>query len=128
MLNRLFDFLTRKKSSTLSGTQISHDAEPPDVQTLTFDKPSSSPNQAFVKKSAGARPGTRNISRPPQGDGVSRKPIRDCSFGEILISKPIASALEDIGYKLPTEIQARAIPEFLAGSDLAGQALSLIHI
>ena len=124
MLNRLIDFLARKKNPTLSGTQISHDAEPPDVQTLTFDKPYSSPNQAFVKKSAGPRPGTRNISRPRQGDGVSRKPIRDCSFGEILISKPIAAALEEIGYKLPTEIQARAIPEFLAGSDLAGQAMT----
>ena len=55
---------------------------------------------------------------------MSRKPIRDCSFGDILISKPIASALEDIGYRIPTEIQARAIPEFLAGSDLAGQAMT----
>ena len=33
-------------------------------------------------------------------------------------------ALNDIGYTAPTDIQSRAIPPILAGSDLAGQAMT----
>ena len=41
-----------------------------------------------------------------------------------MVSEPIAKALDDLGYKIPTPIQEQAIPVFLNGSDLAGQALT----
>lgn len=41
-----------------------------------------------------------------------------------MVSEPIAKALDDLGYQYPTDIQEKAIPVFLSGSDLAGQALT----
>ena len=41
-----------------------------------------------------------------------------------MVSEPISKALQDMGYQNPTAIQEQAIPVFLDGSDLAGQALT----
>ena len=44
------------------------------------------------------------------------------AFAELGISSPILRALADVGYEVPTSIQARTIPALLAGRDLVGQA------
>ncbi len=44
------------------------------------------------------------------------------AFAELGISPPILRALADVGYEVPTSIQARTIPALLAGRDLVGQA------
>jgi ATP-dependent RNA helicase RhlE len=54
-----------------------------------------------------------------KGDESSQKTIMFDSLG---IIKPIMSALDEKGYKSPTEIQAAAIPEILAGRDILGCA------
>jgi ATP-dependent RNA helicase DeaD len=43
-------------------------------------------------------------------------------FGEIEVPVTIARALEKMGFSIPTEVQARAIPPLRAGKDLIGQA------
>ena len=43
-------------------------------------------------------------------------------FGEIEVPVTVARALEQMGYAIPTEVQARAIPPLRAGDDLIGQA------
>jgi ATP-dependent RNA helicase RhlE len=44
------------------------------------------------------------------------------SFSDLNLSQPILKALAAEGYETPTPIQARAIPELLAGKDLLGIA------
>ncbi|HUF05812.1 MAG TPA: DEAD/DEAH box helicase [Candidatus Binatia bacterium] len=43
-------------------------------------------------------------------------------FGEIEVPATIARALETMGFRTPTEVQARAIPPLRRGEDLIGQA------
>jgi len=43
-------------------------------------------------------------------------------FGEIEVPATIARALETMGFVIPTEVQARAIPPLRRGEDLIGQA------
>jgi ATP-dependent RNA helicase DeaD len=43
-------------------------------------------------------------------------------FGEIEVPATIARAIEAMGYVIPTEVQARAIPPLRRGEDLIGQA------
>lgn len=44
------------------------------------------------------------------------------SFRELGLPEPLLTALADVGYELPSPIQAATIPALLAGSDLVGQA------
>jgi ATP-dependent RNA helicase DeaD len=44
------------------------------------------------------------------------------SFDQLGLSPPLLRALGDVGYEVPTPIQARTIPLLLAGRDLIGQA------
>src|SRR5580765_3378492 len=44
------------------------------------------------------------------------------SFNELNLTEPLLKALANEGYDKPTPIQARAIPELLAGRDLLGIA------
>lgn len=44
------------------------------------------------------------------------------AFSELGLSDAVMRALDDIGYKTPSPIQAKAIPEFLTGGDILGQA------
>jgi ATP-dependent RNA helicase DeaD len=44
------------------------------------------------------------------------------SFDGFAINTPILQALKQLGYQTPTLIQAKAIPHFLKGHDLVGQA------
>ncbi|MCK5098783.1 MAG: DEAD/DEAH box helicase, partial [Desulfobacteraceae bacterium] len=43
-------------------------------------------------------------------------------FGEMNLSKPVLTALNDAGYEAPTSIQTLTIPPMLAGKDVIGQA------
>jgi ATP-dependent RNA helicase DeaD len=43
-------------------------------------------------------------------------------FGEIEVPATIARAIEKMGYRVPTEVQSRAIPPLRRGEDLIGQA------
>jgi ATP-dependent RNA helicase DeaD len=43
-------------------------------------------------------------------------------FGGLELSEPVARAVEEMGYRDPTEIQAASIPLLLDGRDLMGQA------
>ena len=47
---------------------------------------------------------------------------QELTFSSFDLSEPIERALAEMGYELPTEIQARAIPILLTGRDLIGQA------
>src|SRR5918998_1541749 len=44
------------------------------------------------------------------------------SFRELSLSAPVARALDEMDYDVPTEIQAAAIPVLMAGRDVMGQA------
>jgi ATP-dependent RNA helicase DeaD len=44
------------------------------------------------------------------------------SFDQLELSKPIMKVLNDVGYEIPSPIQAQAIPLLLAGQDVLGQA------
>src|SRR5689334_24736497 len=44
------------------------------------------------------------------------------SFQDLGLSEGLLQTLEELGYTEPTPIQARAIPELLAGHDVIGQA------
>ena len=50
------------------------------------------------------------------------------TFNELNLSAPVLRAVAQAGYESPSPIQAAAIPPVLAGRDLMGCALSLIHI
>jgi ATP-dependent RNA helicase DeaD len=43
-------------------------------------------------------------------------------FSDLFLSAPVLAALRDVGYELPTPIQAATIPHLLAGTDVVGQA------
>lgn len=44
------------------------------------------------------------------------------SFKDLTLSAPVLKALNDVGYEMPTPIQARTIPYLIAGHDVLGQA------
>lgn len=44
------------------------------------------------------------------------------NFSELEIKEQLKKAIEDLGYEQPSPIQAKAIPVFLEGNDLIGQA------
>jgi ATP-dependent RNA helicase DeaD len=44
------------------------------------------------------------------------------SFSDLALSAPLLQAIREIGYEIPTPIQAASIPPLLAGHDLLGQA------
>ena len=47
---------------------------------------------------------------------------RKHQFGNLLVSRLIFSAIQDLGYTIPTPIQEQSIPIVLEGRDLVGQA------
>jgi ATP-dependent RNA helicase DeaD len=46
----------------------------------------------------------------------------ETSFNDLGLSAPVLQALDELGYKDPTAIQAQAIPSLLGGHDVIGQA------
>jgi len=44
------------------------------------------------------------------------------TFADLNLSAPVMKALKDVGYEVPSPIQAAAIPLLLAGRDILGQA------
>lgn len=52
----------------------------------------------------------------------SRAEMTDTTFHDLGLSEPVMKALDESGYKNPTEIQAKAIPWVLQGRDVVGIA------
>ncbi|NPA94356.1 MAG: DEAD/DEAH box helicase, partial [Thermodesulfobacteria bacterium] len=44
------------------------------------------------------------------------------SFSKLRLSEPILKAVKKCGYKTPTPIQKRAVPEVMSGKDLIASA------
>ena len=44
------------------------------------------------------------------------------TFQVLGLAAPVLRVLQDVGYEVPTPIQAESIPPLLAGNDLLGQA------
>ncbi len=49
-------------------------------------------------------------------------PSSNLSFQDLHLSKALNKALDEVGYEIPTPIQAETIPPLLAGKDVLGQA------
>ena len=47
---------------------------------------------------------------------------RTVAFQDLSLTEPVLKALADVGYEIPTPIQARTIPLVLEGRDVLGQA------
>jgi ATP-dependent RNA helicase DeaD len=75
------------------------------------------------------RPRARRVT-PPQPPTDDESPLTEAvlaaarghRFGDIEVPVTIARALEKMGFTVPTEVQARAIPPLREGKDLIGQA------
>ena len=63
----------------------------------------------------------KSVKTPPQTEteSISQPTV---GFDQLGLSEAILHAIKDIGYESPTPIQAQAIPVFLTGRDLIGQA------
>jgi len=44
------------------------------------------------------------------------------AFNQMALSKPVLKVLDDVGYEIPSPIQAQTIPLMLEGKDVIGQA------
>jgi ATP-dependent RNA helicase DeaD len=92
--------------------------------------------QKFVKTGAPKRahhdnrikPNAPHRDRPePEAAGPSViaeevVPTEIPPFSELGLSEPVLRAITELGFEIPTPIQARAIPALLAGRDMIGQA------
>jgi superfamily II DNA/RNA helicase len=58
------------------------------------------------------------ISQPPASPPAEHQPL----FADLGLSEPILRAVEEMGYRHPTPIQAQAIPVVLMGRDVLGVA------
>ncbi|VAX23660.1 ATP-dependent RNA helicase RhlE [hydrothermal vent metagenome] len=56
------------------------------------------------------------------GDIPRRENMKELTFNELNLIEPLRSALNKEGYKMPTPVQANAIPELIKGRDLLGTA------
>jgi ATP-dependent RNA helicase DeaD len=53
---------------------------------------------------------------------MSTEKNSDVTFQDLHLANPVLKALDDVGYEVPTPIQAETIPPVLEGKDLLGQA------
>ncbi len=53
---------------------------------------------------------------------MNNKQISNIKFNDFKLIEPVQKAVEELGYELPSPIQAQAIPILLTGHDLVGQA------
>lgn len=66
------------------------------------------------------QPARRERKAPAAHDVVL--PVKANTFGTLTLSAPVARALSEMGYTIPTPIQTEAIPPFLEGEDVVGRA------
>jgi ATP-dependent RNA helicase DeaD len=59
---------------------------------------------------------------PASPTAAADTPTHEVTFADLGLAKPVLKALEEVGYEIPTPIQARTIPPLLEGRDLLGQA------
>lgn len=60
-------------------------------------------------------------STAPKSDKKSNKKV-SVTFNDLNLADPLMKALNEVGYEVPTSIQAETIPPILAGKDIIGQA------
>ena len=53
---------------------------------------------------------------------TTAEPTTPTTFDQLGLAEPLLRAVTDVGYEVPTPIQARTIPALLQGRDLIGQA------
>ena len=123
---RFLRFLRRKGSVPESVAPMARPSQGTTTKTATTTEPSRelSPQQTSTPQGQ-PRPRQKDNSRKSFNQTTNPHPlIRDQWFGSIQVSAPISRALHQIGYVDPTPIQEEAIPAFLEGSDLVGQAMT----
>jgi ATP-dependent RNA helicase DeaD len=87
-----------------------------------------SPAAKFTGPKSDKFPSVEKKKKPPKSvtpkfvPAESDAPMELPLFSELGLSEPIARAINDLGFEMPTPIQARSIPPLLAGRDLIGQA------
>lgn len=62
------------------------------------------------------------VAVPGTATGAAVLVSSEKSFSELKLSEPMATAIEQLGFKTMTEIQAKSIPHLLEGRDLVGAA------
>lgn len=134
MLNPLLRFLRPAKAPeeerpATSGQSVNPAVTPP--QTPHQLGHQINPRQSHAPRRRPAKPHsepqvgsqTSPAQAPPSAVTAQSLP-RDHRFGLINVSRPVADALAQMGYSHPTPIQEQAIPRFLEGHDLVGQAMT----
>ncbi|CEF56567.1 DEAD/DEAH box helicase [Acetobacter ghanensis] len=105
---------TRAPSRRRTKAEPAVDAAPaPEAQDAS---PAEKPDAALVEVTEPAPAKTEAPATPP----VEEEPT--ITFADLELSKPILQAIDEMGYKHPTPIQAQAIPAVLMARDVLGVA------
>ncbi len=80
--------------------------------------PTSSPSPSPSPSSSS----TSSTESKPISKQGSDKEKATITFKDLNLAEPLMTALNEVGYEVPTPIQAETIPPLLAGKDLIGQA------
>ncbi|MCX6000325.1 MAG: DEAD/DEAH box helicase, partial [Chloroflexi bacterium] len=64
----------------------------------------------------------RRKAKPSAAIVSGSPPPQSVTFGNILVSEPVARALQSCGYTVPTPVQAACIPALMEGRDVVGKA------
>ncbi len=128
LLNLLFRRLQRRKGPGQgNATSLAHPSERTTTKYLTAPEPSQDLRTRRSNEPQIQPRSPQRAFRTPKASTQatnSHPLIKDHWFGSIQVSAPIATALREIGYLKPTPIQEEAIPSFLDGFDLVGQAMT----
>lgn len=104
----------------------------PAFEGAPAEKPAYPPKPAYARPT-GSKPagkfGAGKPDRKPKAPKVEAfvepemaEPEELPRFSELGLSEPLTRAITDLGFEMPTPIQAKAIPVLLKGGDLIGQA------
>src|SRR5215212_5794306 len=63
---------------------------------------------------------TETTERPAPPTAPTTSTATIGTFAELSLSEPVARALDEMGYDVPTEIQSAAIPVLMTGRDVMG--------
>jgi len=96
---------------------------PPEAPAIEAAEPQAEPAPIEAQSAAPAEPASSDIvaSEPAPSEMIPVEPERPV-FADLGLSDAILRAIEEMGYRHPTPIQAQAIPVVLAGRDVMGVA------
>lgn len=83
-------------------------------------RPAAQASEPAVAADAEQAPAKATSTSTPAADAVEEVPT--VTFADLELSKPILQAIDEMGYKHPTPIQAQAIPAVLMARDVLGVA------